>query len=64
MQEDIVLLEKERWKGHILPMPDYTAAEHYAVFVRRTREGFEVELSLRPLSEPRRRLCPPAVKIW
>ena len=53
MQEDIVLLEKERWKGHILPMPDYTAAEHYAVSVRRTREGFEVELSLRPHSEPR-----------
>lgn len=53
MQEYIVLLEKERWKGHILPMPDYTAAEHYAVSVQRTREGFEVELSLRPLPEPR-----------
>ena len=38
MQEDIVLLEKERWKGHILPMPDYTAAEHYAVSVQRTHD--------------------------
>ena len=36
MKEEIVLLEKKRWAGHILPMPSYTATEHYALSLRRT----------------------------
>ena len=40
MKEEIVLLEKERWAGHILPMPSYTATEHYALSLRRTEDGF------------------------
>lgn len=49
----IVLLEKERWKGYILPMPQYTAREHYAVSVERTPAGFAVSLERRPLPAPR-----------
>lgn len=49
----IVLLEKERWKGYILPMPDYIAKEHYAVGVERTSAGFAVTLEKRPLPAPR-----------
>ena len=52
MKEDIVLLEKERWAGHILPMPSYTATEHYALSLRRTEDGFCAEFALRPLSSP------------
>ena len=49
----IVLLKKERWKGYILPMPQYTAREHYAVSVERTPAGFAVSLERRPLPAPR-----------
>ena len=52
MREEIVLLEKERWAGHILPMPSYTATEHYALSLRRTEDGFCAEFALRPLSSP------------
>ena len=48
----ITLLERERWKGHILPMPAYTAAEHYAVRMCAREKGAAVLLELQPLDPP------------
>ena len=48
----ITLLERERWKGHILPMPAYTAAEHYAVRMCAREKSAAVLLELQPLDPP------------
>lgn len=48
----ITLLERERWKGHILPMPTYTAAENYAVRMCAREKGAAVLLELQPLDPP------------
>ena len=48
----IVPLDKQTWKGYILPMPDYTATEHYAVRITVTERGAEISLEKRPLPAP------------
>lgn len=48
----IVPLDKQTWKGHILPMPDYTATEHYAVRITATERGAEISLEKRPMPAP------------
>lgn len=53
METKIVPLEKERWKGYVLPMPDYTATEHYAVATEKTKNGFNITLTKKPLAAPR-----------
>ncbi len=47
---NIRYLEKEAWKGHILPM-DYTTHSYYDVTVDRTETGFSVNLVLTDCSD-------------
>ena len=49
----IRFLEKDRWAGHVLPMPDDVLTEHYRVESRRTEEGFFVRLCPEKLPAPR-----------
>ena len=49
----IRFLEKDKWAGHVLPMPDDVSTEHYRVEYRRTAEGFCVRLCLEKLPAPR-----------
>lgn len=51
VQEKIILLPKETWRDHVIPIC-YTTEEYYDVAVERREGGFAVTVEKRPLDFP------------
>lgn len=51
MEYEIIYLEKEQWKGTILPM-NYTTPEYYDVVQNQTSQGFVIRIEKKPFETP------------
>ncbi|KAK8858261.1 hypothetical protein M9Y10_013362 [Tritrichomonas musculus] len=48
---DIVLLPKEKWEGHVLPI-SYTTSEYYDFCINKHENGFHISIEKKSLSQP------------
>jgi ribosomal protein S18 acetylase RimI-like enzyme len=51
MEYEIIHLPKEQWKGTIIPIK-YTTDKYYDVNIKRTVEGFSIEIEKKDFQEP------------
>ena len=50
MKYEIIHLEKEKWKGYILPVK-YTTKQYYDVVVNKKENGFDINIEKKDFTE-------------